>query len=96
MARTQRLEARLTPGQRQQIELGARLVAEPVSSFMVIAAVERADSIVSERAVTRVEADYFDRLLDSLDQPDSAPGLRAAGRRTRNNPRIGTDLGAAD
>lgn len=48
-ARTDRLEARLTTGQREQIEQGAALAGESVSSFVVLAALERAEALVTER-----------------------------------------------
>jgi uncharacterized protein (DUF1778 family) len=82
-----RLEARLTSAQRTQIEQAAALAGESVSSFVVLAALDRADVLVSERASTVVPAAYFDRLVASLDEPRDAPRLaraaRAAGRRRR-------------
>jgi uncharacterized protein (DUF1778 family) len=82
-----RLETRLTPAQREQIEQAAALAGESVSSFVVLAALDRADVLVRERASTVVPATYFDRLVASLDEPGEAPRLvQAAGdaaRRTR-------------
>lgn len=86
--KSQRLEARLTPIQRQQIEHAASLAGESVSSFMVLAALERADSVVVERATTVVPATYFDQLVASLDQPDEAARLERAARAARRQARI--------
>jgi uncharacterized protein (DUF1778 family) len=58
-ARAVRLEARLTPTQRKQIEQAAALAGESVSSFVVLAALDRADVLVTERASTVVPAAYF-------------------------------------
>lgn len=51
-AKAERVEARLKPVQRQQIEQAAALSGESVSGFMVLAALERAESVVMERATT--------------------------------------------
>jgi uncharacterized protein (DUF1778 family) len=84
-AKAVRLEARLTPVQRHQIEQAAALAGESVSSFVVLAALDRADVLVTERASTVVPAAYFDQLIASLDQPENAPRLaRAAGKAKRH------------
>ena len=88
--RTDRLEARLTPAERREIEQAALLASESLSSFVVTAAVQRAEAIVAERTSTTVPAAYFDRLLGSLDEPDRAPGLTRAARLVRSHPRIKT------
>lgn len=87
-AKAERLEARLTSTQRKQIEQAAALAGESVSSFVVLAAVERAEILVAERASTVVPADYFDRLVLSLDEPDEAPRLARAARNARRRKRI--------
>lgn len=86
--KAERVEARLTAGQRRQIEQGAALAGESVSSFMVAAALQRAESVVSEQATTVVPAAYFDRLVASLDEPDPAPRLARAARAARRRRRI--------
>lgn len=89
-AKAVRLEARLTPIQRRQIEQAAALAGESVSSFVVLAALDRADVLVSERASTVLPAAYFDRLATSLDEPDDAPGLARAAVATGRRGRIKT------
>lgn len=87
-AKAERLEARLTSTQRKQIEQAAALAGESVSSFVVLAALDRADILVSERASTVVPAVYFDQLVASLDQSDEAPGLARAAMRAKRRRRI--------
>jgi uncharacterized protein (DUF1778 family) len=77
-AKAERLEARLTSTERKQIEQAAALAGESVSSFVVLAALDRADILVREQASTVVPAAYFDQLVTSLDEPEEAPGLARA------------------
>jgi uncharacterized protein (DUF1778 family) len=86
--RSDRLEARLTSAQRTQIERAAALAGESVSSFVVLAALERAETVVGEHASTIVPADYFDRLVSSLDEHDEAPRLARAAHQVRRTARI--------
>ncbi len=86
--KTDRLEARLTRAQRKRIEHGAALAGEPVSSFVVAAALDRTETLVSEQATTVVSGDYFDRLVSSLDEAGHAPALERAARTARRRQRI--------
>jgi uncharacterized protein (DUF1778 family) len=85
--KAERLEARLTATERKQIEQAAALAGESVSSFVVLAALDRADILVREQASTVVPGAYFDQLVASLDESEEARGLaraaREAGRRGR-------------
>lgn len=83
-----RLEARLTPDQRAQIEQAAALAGESLSSFVVLAALERAEAVVTDRASSVVPGAYFDELVRSLDEPDEAPGLAAAAQEADRRKRI--------
>jgi uncharacterized protein (DUF1778 family) len=87
-AKAERLEARLTSTQHKQIEQAAALAGESVSSFVVLAALDRADILVRERASTVVPAAYFDRLVESLDQPQDAPRLARAAASAMRRRRI--------
>jgi uncharacterized protein (DUF1778 family) len=83
--KTERMEARVSPEERQRIEQASVVAGESVSAFMVNAAVDRADEIISQAATTTVPADYFDALLTALDDAKPAPGLsRAVGKAARN------------
>lgn len=87
-AKSDRLEARISPAQRAQLERAATLAGTSVSTFMVDAAVARAEELMAEQMSTTVPADYFDRLISALDQPDHAPALAKAAQRARRRPRI--------
>jgi uncharacterized protein (DUF1778 family) len=83
-----RLEARLTHAQRKRIEHGAALAGEPVSSFVVAAALDRTETLVNEKATTVIPGDFFDRLVSSLDEAGHAPALERAARTARQRQRI--------
>lgn len=86
--KSDRLEARVSPEQRARLEWAARLSGTSVSAFVVDAAVERAEELVSVQMSTSMPADYFNRLIETLDQADNAPTLARAARRVEKNPRI--------
>ncbi len=86
--KAERLEARLTSTERKQIEQAASLAGESVSSFVVLAALDRADILVREQASTVVPAAYFDHLVASLDEPEGAPGLARAAAKAGRRGRI--------
>jgi len=86
--KSDRLEARVSPEQRARLEWAARLAGTSVSTFVVDAAVERAEELVTAQMSTSVPADYFDRLVAALDKADRAPTLANAAKRVARNPRI--------
>lgn len=86
--KTERMEARVSPEERDRIERAASTAGLSVSAFMVSAAVERADEIIFEATTTTVPADYFDELLVALDEPQRAPRLAKAAHRARRQRRI--------
>ena len=87
--KTERVEARLSPDERRRIEQAAEIAGESMSSFLVNAAVGRADDVVAAHLSTIVPPDYFDELVTALDAPpDDMPRLAAAARRARRRPRI--------
>jgi uncharacterized protein (DUF1778 family) len=86
--KSDRLEARVSPEQRARLEWAARLAGTSVSAFVVDAAVERAEELVTAQMSTSVPADYFDRLVAALDKADRAPTLANAAKRVARNPRI--------
>ena len=87
--RSERVEARLSAEERARIERAARFEGRSLSSFIVEAAVERADQVLADPAVTVVPADYFDRLVAALDEPGRAPRLEQAAKRVSQDRRIG-------
>ncbi len=87
--KSDRVEARLSPLQRDKIGRAASLTGESMSAFIVSAADQRADEVIAETTSTVVPADYFDLLLSALDEaPDASPRLAAAAERARRHPRI--------
>ncbi|MBA3309285.1 MAG: DUF1778 domain-containing protein [Nocardioidaceae bacterium] len=81
-----RLEFRVRPDRKSLIERAAELVHEPVSEFARTAAEEKADRIIREyEATTTVPAEFFDELLDALDDPASPnAALTRAAKRARD------------
>ena len=49
ITKTERVEARLSPEERSRIEEAAEVAGESMSSFIVIAAVGRADEIIANK-----------------------------------------------
>ncbi len=86
--KSDRIEARVSPDERDRIERAAANAGLSVSAFMVNAAVERADEIIFEATSTTVPADYFDKLLVALDKPQLAARLAKVARRARRQRRI--------
>lgn len=86
--KTERMEARVSPEERQRIEQASIVAGVSVSAFMVDAAVDRADEIISQAATTTVPADYFDALLAALDDAESVPRLSSAVGKAARNKRI--------
>jgi uncharacterized protein (DUF1778 family) len=86
--KTDRIEARLSPEERSLIDRAAAITGASTSAFMVSAAVDRADEILAVSMVTVAPADYFDRLLVALDEPEDVPRLTQAVTRARRNARI--------
>ncbi len=86
--RTQRIEARVAPRDRARIDKAAALEGQSVSAFMVAAAAEKAEQVITARTTTVVPAEYFDRLLAAIDRADRAPRLARAAKLAREQPRI--------
>jgi uncharacterized protein (DUF1778 family) len=87
-AKSERIEARLSAAARAQIERAARFEGLSVSSFMVGAAVEKADLVLADQVITAVPADYFDHLVEALDEPARAPRLRRAVKRSNRRSQV--------
>jgi len=83
-----RIEVRMSAAEKDRIEVGAATAGVSTSSFMLFAAIERADEVIAEATTTVVPGDYFDSLLAALDRPEPAPGLERAARRARRSGRI--------
>ncbi|MBI4305416.1 MAG: DUF1778 domain-containing protein [Chloroflexi bacterium] len=82
--RTERIEARATPDEAARIRYAAGLQRVSLSSFVVIAAASRAEEVIASHSETIVPAEYFNHLLEALDEPPRVlPGLASAVDRAR-------------
>ncbi|MGI8793117.1 MAG: DUF1778 domain-containing protein [Acidimicrobiales bacterium] len=86
--KTDRMEARVSPDERERIERAASATGMSVSAFMVSAALDRAEEVNATATATTVSADYFDDLLAALDLADPAPRLARAAKDAHRRPRI--------
>jgi len=86
--RTQRVEARIAPRDRARIDKAAALEGQSISTFLVTAAAEKANQVITARTTTTVPADYFDRLVAAIDRADRAPRLARAAKLAREGRRI--------
>jgi uncharacterized protein (DUF1778 family) len=86
IAASARFEFRLRPEAKSRIEQAAQLVHESTSDFARTAAEERANRVLQEHMLaTIVPADFFDQLLQVLDEPAKPnAALKAAAQRTRD------------
>ena len=86
--KTDRLETRLSPDERARIGRAASTAGVSMSAFMVGAAVDRAEEIIAAATTTVVPADYFHGLLAALAEPEAAPHLARAAKRSRRTARV--------
>ncbi len=86
--KTDRIEARLSPEQRELIDQAAAFEGQSLSSFIVAAAAEKAEQVIATRTTTTVPSEYFDRLLSAIDEAARAPRLEKAAARARQRRRI--------
>lgn len=86
MAATARIEVRVSPEVKSRIEYAANLEDSSVSNFIVAAAKARAEDVVRQHHThTLVPADFFDDLLDALDQQaETNSALTEAVRRSHS------------
>lgn len=85
--RSERIEARIEPARVERIRFASQPVEESMSSFVVQAAIERAERVIDERTFTTVDDEYFDKLFASLDEPARPiPFLQKAARKTAESP----------
>ncbi len=82
--RTERIELRAQPARARRIRHAARLRGQSVSAFMLDAASESAERVISEERATALPPKFFDDLWRALDvRPKANRSLarRAAARR---------------
>lgn len=72
MSKSARIELRAEPEQEERIRTAARLMNQSITTFVVTAAVERADEVIATWSTTTVSVEFFDQLLAALDHPAEA------------------------
>lgn len=81
-AASERIEVRLRPELRREVERASALLQMTTSDFIREAVAARAEQVLTEEAATVVPPDFFDGLLAALDEPPRAnPALTAAAQR---------------
>ncbi|NCD18295.1 MAG: DUF1778 domain-containing protein [Actinobacteria bacterium] len=81
--RTQRIEVRLTEADACVIARAATLLNASVSSFVVDAALEKAETVVARADRTIMPAAQFDEMTAALDDPTPVPELVTLVNRPR-------------
>lgn len=81
-AASERIEVRLRPEQRREVEQASAALHMTTSDFIREAVAARAEQVLTEEVATLVASDFFDSLLAALDEPPRAnPALAAAAQR---------------
>jgi len=81
--KSQRIEARVTEDDAQVIARAATILNASVSSFVVSAAVEKAETVVARTDHTIMPAAQFDEMIAALDDSAPVPELVALTARPR-------------
>lgn len=83
--RTEKLEMRLTPQAKRALQSAAEVTHKTLSDFVLESALARADSVLAERQVFRLDAKRWAAFLAALDAP---PKQRPRLARLLNEPSI--------
>ena len=81
--KSQRIEARVTEDDARVIARAATLLNASVSSFVVDAALEKAETVVARADRTIMPAAQFEEMVSALDDPTPVPELVALINRPR-------------
>jgi uncharacterized protein (DUF1778 family) len=74
------INMRTDPRRKQRLQLAADLAHESLTSFVLTAADDRAERVLSEARTTPLPGGFFDEFFDSL-APEPTPALVSAVRR---------------
>lgn len=83
-ARTARIELRAAPASERRLRFAASLTRQTLSAFMLEAATERAERVISESRDSIVPANFFDAMWRSLEK---APAPNKTLKRLAARPR---------
>ncbi len=79
---SERIEVRLRPEQRREVERASSLLQMTISDFVREAVTARAEEVLAEETATMVPPDFFNDLLAVLGEPPRPnPALAAAAKR---------------
>jgi uncharacterized protein (DUF1778 family) len=83
-AKTGRIEVRTDAEREHRIRYAAELSNVSVSAFVLDAASERAERVITSASVTTVTGDFFDALWEALEEPPAPnPVLTRRAARAR-------------
>jgi uncharacterized protein (DUF1778 family) len=83
--RTEKLDLRLTAQAKRALQSAAEATHKTLSDFVLESALARADSVLAERQIFRLDAERWATFLDALDAP---PKPRPRLARLLNEPSI--------
>lgn len=85
-AKTERLELRVSPDVKSEIETAAQLSYVSVSQFIADSAVQRAATVISEHTRIKLTEESWNAVMEALEDPP-APNerLRRAAARSRED-----------
>jgi uncharacterized protein (DUF1778 family) len=83
--RTEKLDLRLTARAKRTLQTAAEATHKTLSDFVLESALARADNVLAERQVFRVNAEQWEAFLAALDAP---PKARPRLARLLNEPSI--------
>lgn len=83
--RTEKLDLRLTPAAKQTLRLAAESSRESVSDFVLRSALARADDILADRRVIKLDDEQWQAFVAALDAP---PKPRPRLKRLLNEPTV--------
>lgn len=81
--RTEKLDLRLTAAAKQALQTAAEASHKTLSDFVLESALQRADSVLADRQVFRLDAERWQAFLAALDAP---PKPRPRLQRLLNEP----------
>lgn len=84
LAKTERLELRISPDVKSEIETAAQLSRVSVSQFIADSAVQRAESVISEHSRIKLTEESWNAVMSALENPPMpAERLRRAAELSR-------------
>jgi uncharacterized protein (DUF1778 family) len=83
--RTEKLDLRITPAAKRALQSAAKASHKTLSDFVLESALQRADTVLADRHVFRLDANEWQKLLAAL---DAKPKIRPRLKRLLNEPSI--------